>query len=226
MISEEYRKLNEQMHEEGMFDGIDSTWYEPQIREIVRKENIKSLVDYGCGVGVFTPMFPELETHNFDPCVPKFNVEPPQCDMLVSFDVLEHVELPYLQTVLRHIKSLFSKVGYLAIATRLDRTKTLPDGTNPHKIVWPDHYWEKCLQMHFDTQQVPSMMEGSACFIIRHKEKPCKPVSEKKSGKVVTPSTENPKGELSLSGSLSSKRKVGSGLDIATLLSDLQGRRS
>lgn len=171
MISEEWRQLNEEMHRLGKFDGPDSKWYVPQIRDMVDSLGAKSLLDYGCGSAVFTPEFPDLETHNYDPCVPKFNVEPPQCDVLVCFDVLEHVELEHLDKVLRHIHGLFRMGAYLAIATRKDSSKVMPDGTNPHQIIWSEEDWREALETYFIVRRVEPMMRGSCCFFIQKESK-------------------------------------------------------
>jgi hypothetical protein len=77
----------------------------------------------------------------YDPAIESFSQLPSPADLVICWDVLEHVEPNCLDSVLAHIKSLAIKSVYLVIATRADSSKLLPDGRNPHLIVKPAQWW-------------------------------------------------------------------------------------
>jgi hypothetical protein len=123
LISDAALAANEAMHEDCLFDGLDPLVYAPGLIEL--------------------PIF------NFDICRPEYAHEPPAADLVVCFDVLEHVEPEYLDEVIRHIKSKTRKVAHFVIANVPDETKLLPDGRNPHLIVEPPNWWYAKLREHF-----------------------------------------------------------------------------
>jgi hypothetical protein len=60
--------------------------------------------------------------------------------MLISTDVLEHIEPEFVANVLQHMDSLFTRVAYLLIAT-CPAKKSLPDGRNAHLIQEEPDWW-------------------------------------------------------------------------------------
>ena len=65
--------------------------------------------------------------------------------MLISTDVLEHIEPVFLDNVLKDIHETFSKIAFLIIATSPAK-KFLPDGRNAHLIVETPGWWKDKLE--------------------------------------------------------------------------------
>ena len=61
--------------------------------------------------------------------------------MLISTDVLEHIEPVFLDSVLKDIHETFQKNAFLIIATSPAK-KFLPDGRNAHLIVETPGWWK------------------------------------------------------------------------------------
>lgn len=70
--------------------------------------------------------------------------------MITESYVLEHIEPEMLDQVLTHLRELTRVVGYFVIATRPDRSKLLPDGTNPHKIIESAEWWVNRIDEYFE----------------------------------------------------------------------------
>jgi len=65
--------------------------------------------------------------------------------MLISTDVLEHIEPFFLDDVLKDIHNLFQKNAFLIIATSPAK-KFLPDGRNAHLIVETPGWWKEKIE--------------------------------------------------------------------------------
>ena len=116
-----------------------------------RSLRLKSLVDYGCGHGyiinelIRRGMGPRCGMTGYDPGIAQCAALPDPADMLISTDVLEHIEPECLDDVLKHMASLTLKMAYINISYRLART-ILPDGRNAHLIVQPPSWWKEQLE--------------------------------------------------------------------------------
>jgi len=149
-ISEEYILQLSQLHDKkasfGDAKGLKHT------EKWIRKYNPESVIDYGCGKGGVTlalqEAYPNLRVQGYDPGNPSFNTVPEGTfDMLVSTDVLEHIEPVFLENVLRHMDGLFTKVAFFIIATSPAK-KFLPDGRNAHLIVENPGWWKPLLEKY------------------------------------------------------------------------------
>jgi len=83
---------------------------------------IKTILDYGCGKGSLKPFIEEAGITGkkwtmYDPGVPKFSNEPTgQYDLVITTDVLEHVEEIMLNKVLANLRSLTGRFLFNEIA--------------------------------------------------------------------------------------------------------------
>lgn len=117
-----------------------------------------SILDYGCGrgtlkktlIGEFSdkrgeklPGFgwhPDL-INEYDPGITGKDQLPTWAhDLVVSTDVLEHIEPKCLDSVLKMMRRLAGKGLFLNIATTLAK-EILPDGRNAHLIVEGESFW-------------------------------------------------------------------------------------
>jgi len=148
LISDYYRKQNELLHESGKKYGHRGHIHIPEIEKIMQGYGCKDVLDYGCGMATLSK-HADFPVFNYDPAIKAYSGDPPKCDLVVSTDVLEHIEPELLENVLLHIKEKMKKAGYFVINTRPDVSKTLPDGTNPHKIIKSCDWWFGVLTRYF-----------------------------------------------------------------------------
>jgi len=149
-LTDNYKKQLEQLHGCNKM-GKNSRRKTPKlfnIPEFLQTYNPVSIIDYGCGSGslvnYLSKDYPLV--HGYDPCVRHYCKYPKRVyDVLISMDVLEHIEPDFLDENLKDIDKLFSKAAYLDIHTSASPT-LLPDGRNAHLIQeQPDFWREKIL---------------------------------------------------------------------------------
>ncbi|MAS88162.1 MAG: hypothetical protein CMH30_09365 [Micavibrio sp.] len=121
------------------------------IKPLVDICNPKSIIDYGCGK---SPLLDNLsldasvEKVRYDPAIPEYSkVENKKNDLLVNFDVLEHIEEEDIDDVLRHMASLSKKA--IVVIDIKPAELTLSDGRNAHVTLKPREWWEAKLTPHF-----------------------------------------------------------------------------
>lgn len=144
-VTPEYKELLKQMHESASFG--KRAKMPKHLENFIEKISPSSILDFGCGKGNLVSLmkekYPEKTVLGYDPGNSKFDksIDNILVDLLISSDVLEHVEphlidetLKYLSTKSRYIYHLIS----LAPAKR-----KLPDGRNAHLIQETPEWWRK-----------------------------------------------------------------------------------
>ena len=140
------------------------------LKEIINKNNIKNLLDYGSGKGeryfksseFGNETYPPLEKYwninptLYDPGVPHPKPVEGKFDIVISIDVLEHIEPTCISNVLDNINQLSSKYVWLRIDT-LPARKRLPDGRNAHLIIEQPSYWLSLIDKHIQGKVVYNM---------------------------------------------------------------------
>jgi hypothetical protein len=139
LITDDYLKLNESLHETNKEYGVSGVHYLTQVVNLVKRYQTQDILDYGCGKSTLANNLP-FTIKQYDPAVPKYSALPRPADIVVCTDVLEHIEPELIDNVLDHLKDLTRKVAFLAIATRPAR-KNLADGRNAHLIIQPSSWW-------------------------------------------------------------------------------------
>jgi SAM-dependent methyltransferase len=143
MISDSYKKILVDIHESSPFGKRRKM---PRYSEkYIRLLKPKSILDFGCGKGklldTLTEMFPDIEVTGYDPGNKKYDISLDNIfvDLLMSSDVLEHIEPEHLDKTLEYL-STKSKYIYHLIA--LSPAKLiLPDGRNAHLIQESPDWW-------------------------------------------------------------------------------------
>lgn len=138
LISDEYRSLLLRMHKKQKNFGMGSKrrrWY-------IASLGFEDILDYGCGKGKLGI------GKKYDPAIPEFSQDPEPADLVVSTDVLEHIEPELLDNVLSHMKSKMKKAGYFTIGCA-PAAKKLPNGKNAHLIIKPPEWWITKLSSFF-----------------------------------------------------------------------------
>jgi hypothetical protein len=151
-ITREYQEHLATMH------ASDRSWGSSAIRFggpdilglIMQRKYIRTVLDFGCGKGLMGEFVAEalpgrVEWFEYDPGIPgKDKLPDGRFDMVLTCDVLEHVEPEHLDDTLRQIADRAQFVMYNNIActpTNNDFTTGPHAGKNIHLIVKPPIWW-------------------------------------------------------------------------------------
>ena len=175
ILSDEYRKLNAELHQREPTYGTTGRRYVDIIRALAKKHNARHILDYGCGkCDLWQALHQEIEVHNFDPALPGLDAPPEPADVVACIDVLEHVEPEYLDNVLTDLARLTLRTALITIATR-PALKLLADGTNPHRILKDPRWWVNRLEQYFQIADAGAHSSGTAVQVIVEPTLGCDP---------------------------------------------------
>jgi 2-polyprenyl-3-methyl-5-hydroxy-6-metoxy-1,4-benzoquinol methylase len=127
-----------------------------KFKKWIDKFSPTSIIDYGCGKGNLVESLQQEYSivHGYDPAIEKFaNIPNNEYDFLLSTDVLEHIEYDYIDSVLSHMGTLFTKGAYIIIATTPAKN-ILPDGRNAHLIQEGPDWWRDKIKQHMNVKFV------------------------------------------------------------------------
>jgi len=173
-VSRDYKRLQEKLHKTGKY-GWTARTYRNEVVNLIDTYGIKTLLDYGCGSNI--PLYqvihaPHLlgdcEYWPFDPCVKKYSMDPRPSELLVSIDVLEHVEPEYLETVLDHMQELCQRIFYCSVFL-LPSSQYMEDGRNAHLICKPAQWWIPKLMDRFSMIEIKRQSSASFTFLASRK---------------------------------------------------------
>lgn len=165
-ISENYCTLNKQLHADNPLYGKSGGRHAPFVMQIAEQLQNIDILDYGCGKSKLAHNLP-FKIKQYDPAIAKYSEQPQPANIVVCTDVLEHIEPPCLEDVLRHLQSLIKVFGYFTIATRSAK-KTLADGRNAHLIVESKDWWLKKLFPFFNIVDLDER-EGEFTVLVQPK---------------------------------------------------------
>ena len=129
--------------------------YKHNIFEVIKNNNIKNILDYGCGKAKFhsilfnnkkLPGSPiGINIDKYDPAVPQYANKPiGTYDLVLCIDVMEHVQEDKVEEVLKDIFSYGNKV-FLTI-TCYPATQILLNGKNAHYTIKEPDWWKEKLK--------------------------------------------------------------------------------
>jgi hypothetical protein len=153
LISEDYRALQRQLHEDPNY-GKASLQFAPIVAELIELAGAGELLDYGAGKGRLGLSLREfvkrpLTVHHYDPAVPHWAARPRPCAFVACIDVLEHVEPDFIDNVLEDLKRVTIGVGFFTVHTE-PAFKQLPDGRNAHLTQRPAQWWVPQIMERFE----------------------------------------------------------------------------
>lgn len=146
MISNKLKKIYEDIHASTKFG--KRAKIPSDLKKFIKDKNPSSILDFGCGKGnlvqTLKENYPNIEVYGYDPANPKYNKEVPCVDMVISTDVLEHVEPEFINDTIEML-SLKGKFHYHLISCAPAKL-ILPDGRNAHLIQEGPDWWRPKFQ--------------------------------------------------------------------------------
>ena len=156
-LLDSYKELHK---EEGKFRGISLVPLVPTLFNIIKENNCKTLLDYGCGkaipyskkecksIGLKKPVQELCNLDSFDlydPAYPKYNkLSKKKYDIVVCTDVMEHIAEQDIDYVLKDILSHSKKAVFLNISCQ-PALKHFKEGKfkgqNVHISVFDGMWW-------------------------------------------------------------------------------------
>lgn len=166
LITDEYRKANEQMHRVYAQYGSAGREAAGIVARLMNQHKIEELLDYGAGklsLGKALAENREVQ-HRFkyipyEPADERYAADPLPCEFVVCNDVLEHVEPDCLEAVLDDLRRVTTWLAFIAVHCG-PAGKVLPDGRNAHLIQQPPEWWLPKLLARFDVQMVQRTAMG------------------------------------------------------------------
>lgn len=152
VISEEQRRLNQALHADNQNFGnrIDGAGVASRLPEaLIRMHELgfcNTVLDYGTGKGKLVEhlkrKLPQsMQVDGYDPAVKEYSSHPNDpYHVVICLDVLEHIEIESIDSVLNDIKRLTSHFCYLVIDLQ-PAVKKLEDGRNAHILLAPQDWW-------------------------------------------------------------------------------------
>lgn len=173
LISANYRELNEQLHRENIYYGVNGRKHADTVLKLAQSlksvSEFVTVLDYGCGKGTLAQALP-FPIQEYDPAIEGKTESPRPADLVVCTDVLEHIEPDHIDCVLNDLARCVKHVGFFVISTRLAQ-KTLPDGRNTHVLVRDQAWWTKKLSKHFKIGQISE--KNTELFVVVGPKKKC-----------------------------------------------------
>lgn len=164
-----YHKINgEFVNKEKAFNGISTVPYANIIKNIIKKNKLNSLLDYGCGKAEFydkksifnnevlPPLreFWNIDISLFDPCYDKYSTLPKVNgnDITICIDVLEHIPAEDISIILEKISSYTRKYIFINVAC-YEAVALLPNGKNAHINIQEPKWWFEKLKNLADIRE-------------------------------------------------------------------------
>jgi 2-polyprenyl-3-methyl-5-hydroxy-6-metoxy-1,4-benzoquinol methylase len=140
VISQEYQEQIATLHKNDPRWGTTGRLFAPQIEKLIQDFQPKNILDYGCGKQTLARSLPRYRIIGYDPAIPGLEAPPEPVDMVISTDVLEHIEPEFLDDVLDDLQRVTKEILFATVSV-LPANAVLPDGRNAHLIVEPLEWW-------------------------------------------------------------------------------------
>ena len=140
------------------YDGKSTIIFAPLVKNIIKQNNIKSMLDYGCGKGFYYENavnisginnknlreFWDINIDIYDPCYEKHDYldEKKSYDLVICIDVLEHIPAIDIDWVLDNIFNKSKKYVFINVAC-YPAIALLPNGKNAHININSPKWWHK-----------------------------------------------------------------------------------
>ena len=143
MISEEYKKIYTEIHAKTKFGKRSKI--PDMLGGFIESIKPNSMIDFGCGKGNLVlklkEIYPKKDIAGFDPANPEFDIPLKHVDLILSTDVLEHIEPNLIDETLKEIANNCTHTYHLISCA--PAKLILPDGRNAHLIQETPDWWRK-----------------------------------------------------------------------------------
>tara|TARA_R110001606_G_scaffold232067_1_gene379613 strand:- start:62 stop:724 length:663 start_codon:yes stop_codon:yes gene_type:complete len=163
-LVEEYKTQHTEDVKPGIpyYNGISLAQHIPTLTNIIKKNNCKTLLDYGCGKGVlYTKNFKDVTEVISKPLNKHWNLDSfklydagykkhskypkGKYDAVICTDVIEHIWKDDLYWFTKELCSFAKKFVFINVAC-YPAKKTFKDGTNVHVSIYKPQEWGKFFQ--------------------------------------------------------------------------------
>ncbi len=158
LISDSYRAQLAQLHTERPDFGTSSVMYAPYVKQLINQFKPRTFGDYGAGKMAIKPHV-SCTYIPYDPAIKMISSPIPPVDMVMTSDVLEHLEPECLEEVMNDLKRVTKKIGFHVVHTGA-ALHHLPDGRNAHIIQQPPEWWLPKFIDRFDIIRMERMPLG------------------------------------------------------------------
>jgi len=165
LISDLYRLQLHQLHIERPDFGTSSAMYAPIVKKLIAEHKPKTFGDYGAGKQALKP-FVSCSYVPYDPAIPEISSPMGPVDMVMTSDVLEHLEPEYLDSVMDDLKRITRNIGFHVVHTRA-ALHHLPDGRNAHIIQQKPEWWLPKFIERFDMIKFERMSLGFMVLVAK-----------------------------------------------------------
>jgi hypothetical protein len=167
VISDAYRRQQQELHQNPNY-GVASLEFAPIVAALARELVTRSICDYGAGKqnlkkGLRAEGLELSAYYPYDPAFPEYGAARP-ADLVCCIDVLEHIEIDYLDNVLDELKALTRAFGFFSVHTG-PAAKVLSDGRNAHLIQKPSSWWLPRLCERFEVARL-APVAGGFCMVV------------------------------------------------------------
>lgn len=141
MISENLKKIYEDIHATTKFG--KRAKIPNYLKNFIKNIQPSSILDFGCGKGnlikTLQEEYPNIKIYGYDPANPEYDISIPHVDLIISTDVLEHVEPNLIDQTLKDLQSQSRYIYHLISCA--PAKLILPDGRNAHLIQESAKWW-------------------------------------------------------------------------------------
>ena len=163
MHSEGFKLINGKVREAKIaYDGHSTLVFAKIIKNIITKNQITTMLDYGCGKAFYydnpsktngleiksLKNYWDIDISLYDPCYEKYSdLKNIKYDLVISIDVLEHIPSQDIDWVLDNIIGKAKKYVFINLAC-YPAVALLPNGKNAHININEPMWWhEKILNL-------------------------------------------------------------------------------
>ncbi len=149
---EQYKQLHKQEKDYG-----NSKDFLEELCLVIDFLKPKTILDYGCGKGgrieELKKIYPNIDIYGYDPAIEGKDFLPiHKVDLVINFDVLEHIPEDEIEDVVKKISSISQNV-YFGLHHAL-AVFHLPNGENAHCTVKPIFWYYELFNKYFKTQTI------------------------------------------------------------------------
>jgi hypothetical protein len=141
MISEKLKRAYSEIHSKTKFG--KRAKMPAFLDEFIKEISPSSIIDFGCGKGklieTLSEKYPSIVVKGYDPANPDYDIPLSKSDLIISTDVLEHIEYEHIDATLKEIQANSRYIYHLISCA--PAKLILPDGRNAHLIQESPHWW-------------------------------------------------------------------------------------